>query len=49
MAILKEKQPNISWVLQAVRELEKLPEVQAYIALQKSLEDRPWPSQTHRD
>lgn len=43
MSILQQTQPNVHDVLRAIRELEKLPEVQAYIALMKSLEDRPWP------
>lgn len=43
MSILQEKQPKIGHVLQAIIELEKHPAVLAYIALKKSLEDRPWP------
>lgn len=49
MAIMQQTQPNVHDVLRAISELEKHPAVQAYIALQRSLEDRPWPSQTHRD
>jgi len=36
----KQTEPNIHCVLQAIRELEKHPAVQAYLALQRSLESR---------